>query len=117
MRQSADVSPGLRLRNRCPLPRVSAPERALGDALAAEGLSPECQFPLSADSKKTIDFAFPQERVAVFADGCFWHACIEHARTPSRNYSYWEEVQDARRFRDIETDSLLTDQGWLVVRI
>src|SRR5271156_4420512 len=26
------------------------------------------------------DFAFRQERLAIFADGCFWHGCPRHCR-------------------------------------
>src|SRR5438309_11494780 len=36
------------------------------------------------------DFFFPQRRLAVFIDGCFWHACPSGNRPlPTNNYSYW----------------------------
>lgn len=28
------------------------------------------------------DFVFRRERLAVFADGCFWHGCPRHLRMP-----------------------------------
>src|SRR6266704_3667265 len=35
------------------------------------------------------DFVFRRERVAVFVDGCFWHGCPKHGRTPDSNRGYW----------------------------
>jgi len=26
-----------------------------------------------------IDFVFPEQRIAVFVDGCFWHGCRKHS--------------------------------------
>jgi DNA mismatch endonuclease (patch repair protein) len=34
------------------------------------------------------DFVFPNRRVAVFVDGCFWHACPLHATKPKNNASF-----------------------------
>ena len=35
------------------------------------------------------DFYFPKSRLAVFVDGCFWHACPKCGRLPSSNAEYW----------------------------
>jgi DNA mismatch endonuclease (patch repair protein) len=35
------------------------------------------------------DYYMPGLRLAVFADGCFWHACPAHGRVPEDNRSYW----------------------------
>ena len=35
------------------------------------------------------EFIVPAWRLAVFADGCFWHACPQHGRTPDDNAAYW----------------------------
>lgn len=35
------------------------------------------------------DFYLPGLRLAIFADGCFWHGCPEHGRTPGDNVGYW----------------------------
>src|SRR3954453_8362723 len=35
------------------------------------------------------DVVFPRARLAVFVDGCFWHACPAHGTRPRRNADYW----------------------------
>ena len=35
------------------------------------------------------DIVFTARKVAVFVDGCFWHACPDHGREPSVNQWYW----------------------------
>jgi DNA mismatch endonuclease (patch repair protein) len=35
------------------------------------------------------DFWFPQHRLVVFVDGCFWHGCPKCLRLPSQNRTYW----------------------------
>jgi DNA mismatch endonuclease (patch repair protein) len=60
---------------------------------------------------------FPRERLAVFVDGCFWHACPEHGSMPASNRPFWEQKLTRNRERDAETDRLLRDAGWEVVRV
>jgi DNA mismatch endonuclease, patch repair protein len=63
------------------------------------------------------DFAFPADRVAVFIDGCFWHACSNCYRLPATNVPYWAAKARRNRKRDrIVTRALRTD-GWVVLRI
>lgn len=63
------------------------------------------------------DFAFRKERVAVFVDGCFWHRCPTHYRTPKTNAVFWDtKIQENRR-RDLRTRRALRKIGWRVVRI
>jgi len=64
------------------------------------------------------DVVFDGERVAVFADGCFWHGCPYCRRKlPNTNRVYWE----LKITRNIERASLtaqrLLSDGWQVVRI
>ena len=53
----------------------------------------------------------------VFVDGCFWHSCPEHGTMPRANRAFWEAKLEANRRRDAETDRLLRDAGWEVVRV
>ena len=55
--------------------------------------------------------------MAVFVDGCFWHACPEHASWPKTNPGWWQAKLDLNRQRDSETDRRLADAGWLAVRV
>src|SRR5438128_705400 len=50
------------------------------------------------------DFVFLAKKIAVFADGCFWHG--HHCRniTPKQNQDYW----DKKRQRNIQRDKTIT---------
>lgn len=63
------------------------------------------------------DFVFPKERVAIFADGCFWHGCPKHASAPKNRAEWWESKLSRNRARDRLVTRTLRAQGWRVVRI
>jgi DNA mismatch endonuclease (patch repair protein) len=50
-------------------------------------------------------------------DGCFWHGCPEHHTRSATNVEYWAEKVRRNRERDIETDRMLREKGWLVIRV
>ncbi len=64
----------------------------------------------------SVDFVFRRERVAVFVDGCFWHACPKHGTMPAGNRPFWK----AKLARNTERDALVTralrKAGWTVLR-
>lgn len=62
------------------------------------------------------DFVFYKVRVAVFVDGCFWHACPQHCRLPASNRDYWESkiARNAKRDRHVTRE--LRKRGWTVLR-
>ena len=64
-----------------------------------------------------MDIAFTKAKVAVFVDGCFWHACPEHATWPQANSAWWRQKLEHNKLRDLETDEALRAAGWTVVRI
>lgn len=63
------------------------------------------------------DFAFPAAKVALFIDGCFWHGCQRHARTPRSNRGYWGPKLARNRRRDRRVGSELRERGWRVLRV
>jgi len=63
------------------------------------------------------DFVFRRQKVAVFVDGCFWHACRWHCRMPKSNQTYWEPKISRNRRRDKEINQLLRERGWRVCRL
>jgi DNA mismatch endonuclease (patch repair protein) len=63
------------------------------------------------------DIVFTRQRVAVFVDGCFWHACPEHGRRPSKNQAYWGPKLQRTVDRDARATTALTAAGWTVVRV
>jgi DNA mismatch endonuclease (patch repair protein) len=94
------------------------PEIALRHALHAVGLRYRKDYPLRLGRKLIRpDIAFTRSRVAVFIDGCFWHRCPQHGEVPATNTGFWSAKLEANAARDREQDRLLSDAGWLVVRI
>ncbi|HYI62625.1 MAG TPA: very short patch repair endonuclease [Acidimicrobiales bacterium] len=71
----------------------------------------------SGDLRVRPDIVFSRARVAVFADGCFWHGCPEHQHVPQRNQSYWVPKLQKNVERDRRVDAALTQQGWEVIRV
>lgn len=67
--------------------------------------------------RRSADLVFTRRRVAVFVDGCFWHACPDHCKFPKANAEWWEEKLRGNAARDRMTDALLAEAGWIVVRI
>jgi DNA mismatch endonuclease (patch repair protein) len=74
-----------------------------------------------ADSRLRLrvrpDFVFPKLRLAVFVDGCFWHACPLHATKPRHNAAFWRKKLAANKARDRMVNRTLRAQGWRVLRI
>ncbi|MEV6927413.1 very short patch repair endonuclease [Dactylosporangium sp. NPDC051485] len=63
------------------------------------------------------DIVFTAHKLAVFVDGCFWHACPVHGRAPSTNEWYWSPKLARNVDRDRRVNGSLTGAGWRVVRI
>ncbi len=63
-----------------------------------------------------VDIAFTGARLAVYVDGCFWHACPDHMVLPKSNLEYWLPKLDGNRSRDLRVNAGLTSVGWKVVR-
>jgi len=67
--------------------------------------------------RRTADLVFRPVEVAVFVDGCYWHGCPEHFVLPKTNSDFWKEKIGRNIERDRDTDSILRDAGWTVIRI
>ncbi|MGC5583463.1 very short patch repair endonuclease [Ornithinimicrobium sp. W1665] len=97
--------------------RETAPELALRRSLHAAGHRFRVVHPVPGNRRRSIDIAFTRARLAVFVDGCFWHGCPEHGTQPRANGPWWAAKLAANQARDADTDRLLRDAGWSVVRI
>ncbi|MFH1749066.1 MAG: very short patch repair endonuclease [Planctomycetota bacterium] len=64
------------------------------------------------------DFVWPRLRVAVFADGCFWHGhkCGKNI-TPKTNSDAWQSKIQCNKTRDRRVTRKLREIGWIVLRI
>jgi DNA mismatch endonuclease, patch repair protein len=67
--------------------------------------------------KRRADLVFRKRRIAVYVDGCFWHVCPLHGNWPRTNASWWRAKLEGVARRDAETDHLLNQAGWTVLRI
>lgn len=63
------------------------------------------------------DIAFTGARVAVFIDGCFWHACPDHGVLPKNNRQWWQNKLSRTVARDREKDALLDSMGWVALHV
>ena len=97
--------------------RDTGPELAVRKLLHAAGLRYRVAIQPLAGVRRRADIVFPARRVAVFIDGCFWHGCPEHGRKEfHRNAAYWTDKIAGNRARDLETNDLLSEAGWHVLR-
>lgn len=64
----------------------------------------------------TPDFFFPNERIAIFTDGCFWHGCQTCGHIPKKNNAFWDAKITRNRERDEKNTITLQNQGILVLR-
>ena len=95
------------------------PELALRHALHRLGYRYRKDYRLDLDSGRRVrpDIAFTARKVAVFVDGCFWHACPEHGSKPRANEWYWGPKLVRNVERDRINDAALILAGWTVVRL
>jgi len=69
-----------------------------------------------AKLRSRADIAFPEARVAVFIDGCFWHCCPIHATAPKSNGEWWRAKLAANCRRDAKVGPAFHEVGWIVLR-
>lgn len=62
------------------------------------------------------DFYFPQNKVAIFTDGCFWHGCRKCGHIPSKNSEFWRTKIERNRQRDMEKTAQLREKKINVLR-
>jgi DNA mismatch endonuclease, patch repair protein len=112
-------SPGRSANMRANRRTDTKPELALRRALHKRGYRFRKDYRLDLDGGRRVrpDIAFTARRVAVFVDGCFWHACPEHGSKPRANDWYWTPKLARNVERDRVADQTLASAGWQVVRI
>lgn len=98
--------------------RDTRPERRLRSLLHAGGLRFRVDQRVVA-GRVTVrpDVVFARARVALFVDGCFWHACPAHGTQPGRNTAYWAPKLVRNVERDRRVTEALEGDGWVVVRV
>jgi DNA mismatch endonuclease (patch repair protein) len=97
--------------------RETTPEERFRSAISATGTTFITDARPEAEIRCRADFVFPQHRVCVFVDGCFWHACPIHFTPPKSNRDWWEEKIAATKERDRRQVEQLRRLGWNVLRV
>lgn len=96
--------------------RDTQPELRIRSALHRRGLRFRVDTAPLKGVRRRADIVLTRVHVAVFIDGCFWHGCPEHFIPPKTNADYWRQKIQRNRDRDNETDRILADAGWTVLR-
>ncbi len=97
--------------------RDTRPELELRSRLHELGLRYRVSARPVPSVRRTADLVFTRAKVAVFVDGCFWHGCPDHYRPARVNKEFWQNKIQGNRQRDAETDKLLENAHWTVVRV
>lgn len=97
--------------------RDTAAELALRRELFRRGLRYRVDAAPLTGVRRRVDLLFGRAKVAVFVDGCFWHSCTTHGTLPRANAEWWAAKFAATARRDRDTDRLLAEAGWTVIRI
>ena len=63
------------------------------------------------------DFVFQKLKIAVFVDGCFWHACSYCGTGPKSKKKYWRDKLSRNKRRDRLVSRTLRSDGWSVFRV
>jgi DNA mismatch endonuclease Vsr len=91
-------------------------ERRLRLALVRAGIKGWTVCP--ARTQGNPDFWFPERRLAVFVDGCFWHGCpVCCGRSPKSHTEYWTAKIERNRAKDRATTQKLESAGVRVLRV
>lgn len=88
------------------LPFISKKEIELKQELLEKGLNPLIQYSIGITQ---ADFAFPNKKLAIYIDGCYWHSCPNHFPAPSPKL---RQIQG----RDKYINEFLKREGWTVLR-
>lgn len=110
-------SDAARRRMRSTRRRDTAAELAIRGLLHARGLRFRVDVPVVPGLRRRADVLFKTARVAVYIDGCFWHSCPLHRTAPKANGRWWSEKLSENVRRDRDTDAVLDQLGWVVMRV
>ena len=97
--------------------RDTSPELALRSELHRRGLRYRVDHRPLPNIRYSADIVFARARVAVFVDGCFWHPCPDHYKSPRANPDYWLPKMARNRQRDAEVTASLQKAGGAVLRL
>lgn len=90
-------------------------ERSMAAMLRSRGLSGWRLQPQGVPG--CPDFFFEQRKLALFIDGCFWHACPKCSKLPAHNRRFWRAKLGNNVRRDRAVRRCLNRRGISVIRL
>lgn len=63
------------------------------------------------------DFYFPDFKVAIFLDGCYWHGCKKCGHIPKTRSEFWKAKININKNRDKSVNYYLSNAGVKIIRI
>lgn len=107
----------VRVRQKRESAQDTSSERAVQDALRAEGVA----FKLRARDEETArpnhEIVIDDARVVVLVNGCFLHGCQLHSRKTKSSTTWWADKIKSNRARDGASLELWRSEGWEVVQL
>lgn len=64
----------------------------------------------------TPDISFPNLKIVVFLDSCYWHGCPLHFKIPKTNTYFWQQKINRNIERDNEVSNHYLEEGWILLR-
>ena len=113
---NVEVSPKVSERMRKQKIYDTKPESDIARACFALGLRYRKDVDIP-EAKTRGDLVFRKHKLVVFVDGCFWHGCPWHYRTPKTRSEWWDAKIEKNKLRDKRKTRQLRSMGWKVVRI
>jgi len=74
-------------------------------------------FSYQPKMKGSPDFVNKKARIALYLQGCFWHACPKHYKLPKTNKDYWSKKIKRNLERDKKNFSFLKKKGYKIIKI
>lgn len=63
------------------------------------------------------DIAYPARKIAIFVNGCFWHACTKCSTPPKTHKQFWAKKFERNKARDRRKINILRKAGWQVLAV
>lgn len=93
--------------------RWTKQEKLMHEALNIAGIAHKMHPKILGNPDLTI----PNQNIAVFLNGCFWHKCPICYKPPKSNKEYWLPKLDRNVQRDLASQERLKSSGWEVLII
>ena len=83
-------------------------------ALVRKGIDGWTTHPKDIEGKP--DIFFPEQGLAIFLDGCFWHGCPKCGHIPKNNRPFWKAKIERNKERDEKKRRKLRNKGYSVIK-